>query len=64
MPARNARAPSPALPALNIDGVLLNDTFGPVIHHFVVSRGGTYTVEEALAAHFEDGVRRRRLRPR
>lgn len=33
------------LAALNIDGVLLNDTFSPVIHHFVVSRGGTYTAE-------------------
>ncbi|NEB13014.1 HAD family phosphatase [Streptomyces coelicoflavus] len=33
------------LAALNIDGVLLNDTFSPVIHHFIVSRGGTYTAE-------------------
>ncbi|MFG3108767.1 HAD family phosphatase [Streptomyces tendae] len=33
------------LAALNIDGVLLNDTFSPVIHHFVVSRGGRYTAE-------------------
>ncbi|MEU3278349.1 HAD family phosphatase [Streptomyces antibioticus] len=33
------------LAALNIDGVLLNDTFSPVIHHFVVSRGGAYTAE-------------------
>jgi phosphoglycolate phosphatase-like HAD superfamily hydrolase len=33
------------LAALNIDGVLLNDTFSPVIHHFVVSRGGTYSAE-------------------
>ncbi|CAM5431305.1 HAD family phosphatase [Streptomyces badius] len=31
------------LAALNIDGVLLNDTFSPVIHQFVVSRGGTYS---------------------
>ncbi|MFJ8859541.1 HAD family phosphatase [Streptomyces sp. NPDC102451] len=31
------------LVALNIDGVLLNDTFSPVIHHFIVSRGGEYT---------------------
>ncbi|MGW8491608.1 HAD family phosphatase [Streptomyces sp. NPDC055886] len=31
------------LAALNIDGVLLNDTFSPVIHHFIVSRGGTYS---------------------
>ncbi|MFE1369770.1 HAD family phosphatase [Streptomyces anulatus] len=33
------------LAALNIDGVLLDDTFSPVIHHFIVSRGGTYTAE-------------------
>ncbi|MGX2998879.1 HAD family phosphatase [Streptomyces sp. JNUCC 64] len=33
------------LAALNIDGVLLNDTFSPVIHRFVVSRGGAYTAE-------------------
>lgn len=33
------------LAAVNIDGVLLNDTFSPVIHHFVVSRGGTYTAD-------------------
>ncbi|MFD4522533.1 HAD family phosphatase [Streptomyces sp. NPDC058470] len=33
------------LAALNIDGVLLNDTFSPVIHHFIVSRGGRYTAE-------------------
>ncbi|NEY36147.1 HAD family phosphatase [Streptomyces sp. PRKS01-65] len=33
------------LAALNIDGVLLNDTFSPVIHHFVVSRNGRYTAE-------------------
>ncbi|GAA2607653.1 MULTISPECIES: HAD family phosphatase [Streptomyces] len=31
--------------AVNIDGVLLNDTFSPVIHRFVVSRGGVYTAE-------------------
>ncbi|MGW4561957.1 HAD family phosphatase [Streptomyces sp. NPDC004561] len=31
------------LAALNIDGVLLNDTFSPVIHRFVVDRGGSYT---------------------
>lgn len=37
------------LAALNIDGVLLNDTFSPVIHHFVVSRGGTYTAETERA---------------
>ncbi|WP_228994484.1 HAD family phosphatase [Streptomyces sp. DH8] len=33
------------LVALNIDGVLLNDTFSPVIHHFVTARGGTYSAE-------------------
>ncbi|WP_327354430.1 HAD family phosphatase [Streptomyces sp. NBC_01304] len=37
--------PALRLAALNIDGVLLNDTFSPVIHHFIVSRGGTYTAE-------------------
>jgi phosphoglycolate phosphatase-like HAD superfamily hydrolase len=31
--------------ALNIDGVLLNDTFSPVIHRFVTSRGGTYSAD-------------------
>ncbi|MFF0190848.1 HAD family hydrolase [Streptomyces sp. NPDC005244] len=31
------------LAAVNIDGVMLNDTFSPVIHHFVTSRGGTYS---------------------
>ncbi|MFF9778126.1 HAD family hydrolase [Streptomyces sp. NPDC013978] len=31
--------------AVNIDGVLLNDTFSPVIHRFVVSRGGVYSAE-------------------
>ncbi|MFJ7155294.1 HAD family hydrolase [Streptomyces sp. NPDC101118] len=30
------------LAAVNIDGVLLSDTFSPVIHHFVTSRGGHY----------------------
>ncbi|MFE2219737.1 HAD family phosphatase [Streptomyces canus] len=33
------------LVAVNIDGVLLNDTFSPVIHRFVVSRGGVYTAQ-------------------
>ncbi|WP_329310269.1 HAD family phosphatase [Streptomyces sp. NBC_01262] len=33
------------LAAVNIDGVLLNDTFSPVIHHFIVSRGGKYTAD-------------------
>ncbi|MEU3664611.1 HAD family phosphatase [Streptomyces sp. NPDC032940] len=31
--------------AVNIDGVLLNDTFSPVIHRFVMRRGGVYTAE-------------------
>jgi hypothetical protein len=31
--------------AVNIDGVMLNDTFSPVIHHFIVSRGGVHTAE-------------------
>lgn len=31
--------------AVNIDGVLLNDTFSPVFHRFVVGRGGAYTAE-------------------
>ncbi|HEY9371951.1 HAD family phosphatase [Streptomyces sp.] len=33
------------LAAVNIDGVLLNDTFSPVIHRFVTSRGGRYDAE-------------------
>ncbi|MFF7794218.1 HAD family phosphatase [Streptomyces sp. NPDC007991] len=33
------------LAAVNIDGVLLNDTFSPVIHNFIVSRGGEYTAD-------------------
>jgi hypothetical protein len=33
------------LAAVNIDGVLLNDTFSPVIHRFVTARGVTYTRE-------------------
>lgn len=31
--------------AVNIDGVLLNDTFSPVIHRFVAARGGVYTAD-------------------
>lgn len=31
--------------AVNIDGVLLNDTFSPVIRQFVVDLGGVYTAE-------------------
>ncbi|MFE7412987.1 HAD family hydrolase [Streptomyces laurentii] len=33
------------LVALNIDGVLLNDTFSPVIGAFITSRGGVYDAE-------------------
>ncbi|MDT0451392.1 HAD family hydrolase [Streptomyces hesseae] len=33
------------LAAVNIDGVLLNDTFSPVIHRFVTDRGGRYTAD-------------------
>ncbi|MEV0977242.1 MULTISPECIES: HAD family phosphatase [unclassified Streptomyces] len=33
------------LAAVNIDGVLLNDTFSPVIYNFIVNRGGEYTAE-------------------
>jgi beta-phosphoglucomutase-like phosphatase (HAD superfamily) len=33
------------LAAVNIDGVMLNDSFSPVIHRFVTSRGGQYTAE-------------------
>ena len=33
------------LAAVNIDGVLLNDTFSPVLHRFVTSRGGAYTAD-------------------
>ncbi|MFB7246742.1 haloacid dehalogenase-like hydrolase [Streptomyces populi] len=33
------------LGAVNIDGVMLGDTFSPVIHRFLTSRGRAYTVE-------------------
>ncbi|WP_394430827.1 HAD family phosphatase [Streptomyces sp. SGAir0957] len=33
------------LAAVNIDGVLLNDTFSPLIHQFVTGRGGTYSAD-------------------
>ncbi|WP_405618639.1 HAD family phosphatase [Streptomyces sp. NBC_00076] len=33
------------LAAVNIDGVLLNDTFSPLIHQFVTRRGGTYSAD-------------------
>ncbi|MEU5580104.1 HAD family phosphatase [Streptomyces huasconensis] len=33
------------LAAVNIDGVMLEDTFSPVIHHFLVSRGCAYTAD-------------------
>ncbi|MGI5439975.1 HAD family phosphatase [Streptomyces shenzhenensis] len=35
--------------AVNIDGVLLNDTFSPVIHQFVTDLRGTYTAEDERA---------------
>ncbi|MEU8928416.1 HAD family phosphatase [Streptomyces sp. NPDC048409] len=34
-----------ALAAVNIDGVLLNDTFSPLIHRFVTRRGGVYSAD-------------------
>ncbi|WP_229355372.1 HAD family phosphatase [Streptomyces sp. UNOB3_S3] len=37
------------LAAVNIDGVLLNDTFSPVIHRFVTERGGRYTADVEYA---------------
>ncbi|MFI0968370.1 HAD family phosphatase [Streptomyces sp. NPDC021080] len=37
------------LAAVNIDGVLLNDTFSPVIRQMVVERGGEYTAEVEYA---------------
>ncbi|MFJ8040383.1 HAD family hydrolase [Kitasatospora sp. NPDC096147] len=40
VPLRRLRAA-----AVNIDGVMLDDTFSPVIHHFVTSRGGAYTAD-------------------
>ncbi|GAA1349664.1 HAD family hydrolase [Streptomyces beijiangensis] len=33
------------LAAVNIDGVLLNDTFSPLIHQFVTRRGGSYSAD-------------------
>ncbi|MFF1732859.1 HAD family phosphatase [Streptomyces sp. NPDC058247] len=33
------------LAAVNIDGVLLNDTFSPLIHQFVTGRGGVYSAD-------------------
>jgi hypothetical protein len=33
------------LAAVNIDGVLLNDTFSPLIHRFVTGRGGVYSAD-------------------
>ncbi|WP_424212944.1 HAD family phosphatase [Streptomyces sp. BI20] len=46
-PAESVRAPLEhlRLVALNIDGVVLNDTFSPVIHAFITSRGGRYDAE-------------------
>ncbi|WP_367044690.1 HAD family phosphatase [Streptomyces sp. Je 1-332] len=33
------------LAAVNIDGVLLNDTFSPVIHQFITGHGGRYSAD-------------------
>lgn len=43
--------------AVNIDGVLLNDTFSPVIHQFVVRRGGEYTAELERAVLSQPQIR-------
>jgi phosphoglycolate phosphatase-like HAD superfamily hydrolase len=43
--------------AVNIDGVLLNDTFSPVIHRFVVRRGGVYTAELERAVFSQPQLR-------
>ena len=43
--------------AVNIDGVLLNDTFSPVIHRFVVGRGGVYTAEVERAVLSQSQLR-------
>ncbi len=43
--------------AVNIDGVLLNDTFSPVIHRFVVKRGGAYTAELERAVFSQPQLR-------
>ena len=40
-----AALPHLRLAAVNIDGVLLNDTFSPVIRQMVVERGGRYTAD-------------------
>ncbi|TWV58414.1 HAD family phosphatase [Streptomyces misionensis] len=42
LPASFARL---RLAALNIDGVLLNDTFSPVIHRFITGNGGRYSAD-------------------
>ncbi|WP_328322426.1 HAD family phosphatase [Streptomyces sp. NBC_00388] len=42
------------LAAVNIDGVLLNDTFSPVIHRFITRRGGHYS-EQVERAIFSQG---------
>ncbi|MGW2491638.1 HAD family phosphatase [Streptomyces sp. NPDC001606] len=50
------------LAALNIDGVLLNDTFSPVIHRFVTARGGSYTAATERAVFSQSqAVAARRL---
>ncbi|WP_030909789.1 hypothetical protein [Streptomyces sp. NRRL F-5126] len=41
----NDRTRTLRLAAVNIDGVLLEDTFSPLIHRFVTRRGGTYSAD-------------------
>ncbi|MEU9919294.1 HAD family phosphatase [Streptomyces sp. NPDC051001] len=43
--------------AVNIDGVLLNDTFSPVIHRFVIKNGGVYTAELERAVFSQPRLR-------
>ncbi|GGQ66510.1 HAD family hydrolase [Streptomyces asoensis] len=44
--------------AVNIDGVLLSDSFGPVIHQFVVGRGGVFSagLERAVLSQSQVGA--------
>jgi hypothetical protein len=48
------------LAAVNIDGVLLNDTFSPVLHRLVVEWGGTYTagLEQRLLSQTQSAAAR------
>ncbi|WP_335936549.1 HAD family hydrolase [Streptomyces sp. PTD5-9] len=45
MVTKNRQIRQIRLAALNIDGVLLNDTFSPVIHGFLTRRGADYTAD-------------------